>query len=76
MIWDSNWLNGGNYTLYMISRAPYSMHGSFVINTRFGRDYRHSPLRVGHGIFNLQISGNVWDDTDLLMDINDYIRST
>jgi hypothetical protein len=52
------------------------MHGSFVINTRFGRDYRHSPLRVGHGIFNLQISGNVWDDTDLLMDINDYIRST
>jgi hypothetical protein len=71
MIWDSNWLNGGGYTLYMISRAPYSMHDSFVINNRFGRDYRYSPLRVGDRIYNLQVSGNVWDDTGALMDIND-----
>ena len=40
-----------------------------VINNRFGRDYQFTPL-MDESQGGVTITGNVWDDTGELMDIN------
>jgi hypothetical protein len=71
MEFDSNWMNGGNYTLYIVAQYGFSFIGCTVINNRFGRDYRFGVLSTNGDIEDLFFSGNVWDDTGALMDIND-----
>jgi hypothetical protein len=61
---EGNWLNGGNYTTYFLGPNTHNMR---LINNRFGRDYNFGPL--AHDNF-VVASGNVWDDTGALMDIN------
>lgn len=65
-----NWLNGGNATVYMIDKGvgygpPTNAR---LLDNRFGRDYRYTPLSAASIV---SVSGNVWDDTGQLMDIND-----
>ncbi len=65
---ERNWLNGGNFTLFLTDDAYGPMNNVRLIDNRFGRGYRYGVL------FNdtsTVISGNVWDDTGELMDIND-----
>jgi len=70
----SNWLNGGNYTVWF-DFDPNHVYGDFgkptlcsLINNRFGRDFRYGPL-VNNAVDTV-ISGNRWADTGALMDIN------
>ena len=66
---ENNWLNGGNFTLYITDKGngygpPTNVR---VENNRFGRDYRYGVLdNFGY----VYLKGNRWDDTDELMDIN------
>jgi hypothetical protein len=53
IVYESNWLNGGQFTVYC------SVGGISVRNNRFGRDYNYG---VQKGSCD-QWSGNVWDDT-------------
>jgi len=71
MVMEGNWLNGGNYTIYMWG-SSYPLTNSRIVNNRFLRGYRYGVLSTG-GTYSpdLQITGNVWDDTGELMDIND-----
>jgi len=71
MLFDSNWMNGGNYTLFITTKLNYTFDGCTVTNNRFGRDYRFGPLRTNGNLTNISLSGNVWDDSGELMDIND-----
>jgi len=70
---DGNWLNGGNFTVYFLANASYghALRNCSLTNNRFGREYRYGVLNRGGNIQNLQISGNVWDDSGDLMSIND-----
>ena len=70
-VMDGNWINGGNYTIYLSAAKGYSFSGIQIINNRFGRDYRYDVLRLKGDISNYNIDGNVWDDTGEWMDIND-----
>lgn len=65
-----NWLNGGNYTVYFAG-IDWPISDCTLINNRFGRDYRHGVLTTPGTNINTVVEGNVWDDTGLLMDIND-----
>ena len=71
VLFDSNWMNGGNFTLFITTKLDYTFDGCTVVNNRFGRDYRYGTLRLNGALSNIHISGNVWDDTGELMDIND-----
>ena len=75
VVLEGNWLNGGSYTVYFEVKTTYfpdlQVHDCALINNRFGRDFAYGPLRVNGNVWNLTISGNVWDDTGELMDIND-----
>ena len=57
-----NWLNGGNYTVYVLDGAngKYFISNISVTNNRFGHAGRYGPTDV-----NVPVtwSGNVWDDT-------------
>jgi hypothetical protein len=64
-------MNGGNYTLYILSVNGFSFVGCEVINNRFGRDYRYGVLNTNGNLEGLSFSGNIWDDTEELMYIND-----
>jgi len=68
---DGNWLNGGNYTLYLSARKGYPFTDIQVTNNRFGRDYRHGVLSMRGDVSDYTVDGNVWDDNDEWMDIND-----
>jgi len=70
VLFDSNWMNGGNYTIWITTKLDFTFDGCTVINNRFGRDYRYGPLRTNGNLTNINLSGNVWDDTGELMDIN------
>ncbi len=73
---ENNWLNGGNFTVYLqdkgATNASLPQYGPVtnarVINNRFLRDYRYGTLSQNGG--SPLISGNIWDDTEELMDIN------
>jgi hypothetical protein len=71
MVFDRNWMNGGGYTLYITAVNGYTFDGCTVTDNRFGRDYRFGPLTTSGPLSNIHLSGNVWDDTDELMSIND-----
>jgi hypothetical protein len=66
---EGNWLNGGNYTLYFEDKGHGAPTNVRLINNRFGRDYRHGVLVNDGPVF---AQGNVWDDTDEPMDINNH----
>lgn len=58
---ESNWLNGGNYTIMIKAEdfgGPKKMR---VSNNRFGRGYQFGPLRLSGA--EITLDGNVWDDT-------------
>lgn len=65
---EGNWLNGGNYTVFITPNHPSGITNLRVLNNRFGRDYRYGPFQTG-GI-PMIVSGNVWDDTGELLDAN------
>ena len=70
VLFDSNWMNGGNYTIWITTKLDFTFDGCTVINNRFGRDFRYGPLRTNGNLTNINLSANVWDDTGELMDIN------
>ncbi len=66
---EENWLNGGNFTVYVTDKGaghgvPLNVR---LIDNRFGRDYNFGVLENDGYVY---CSGNVWDDTGELMDIN------
>lgn len=66
---EENWLNGGNYTVYFTDKGvgygnPTNCR---MINNLFGRDYQFGTLFTSGYVF---VSGNRWEDTLELMDIN------
>jgi hypothetical protein len=66
---ESNWVNGGNYTVYLAYNSAYGAPTNCrLLNNRFGRDY-HWGVLINDSPGSI-ISGNVWDDTGELMDIN------
>ncbi len=64
---EENWFNGGTYTIYLTDDSHGPMTNVRVLNNRFGRDYHYGVL---YNDTSAVISGNVWDDTGELMDIN------
>ena len=66
---EGNWLNGGNYTVYFDAKDYGNPTNVRVINNRFGRDYRYGPWRADGDPW---VEGNIWDDTEELMDINNH----
>jgi hypothetical protein len=54
---DSNWLNGGGWTIYAPAKDGTNIQ---IINNKFGRDYRFG-LIVGKDATTF--TGNVWEDT-------------
>ncbi|MFT4647431.1 MAG: hypothetical protein ACI9X4_000643 [Glaciecola sp.] len=73
---EDNWLDGGNFTVYIVNKVPPpgSSRPNYgdptnarLLNNRFGRNFRYGVLSTTG---NVLISGNRWDDTDELMDIN------
>ena len=68
-----NWLNGGNYTVYFIqdkNNMGYVNESPKLLYNRFGREYRFGVLRIEDSVPNPEVCGNVWEDTNELMDIN------
>ncbi|MEZ6019220.1 MAG: hypothetical protein R3F17_03715 [Planctomycetota bacterium] len=66
---EGNWLNGGNFTLYVTDKGTgYGPPTNVRIKDNwFGRDYRYGVLDS----FGYQrIEGNRWEDTGELMSIN------
>lgn len=59
---EANWLNGGNYTLYVFSTDRYVTSDVGVRLNRFGRDYVFGPLALDRAP-GLVWRDNVWDDT-------------
>jgi hypothetical protein len=51
---ESNWLNGGNYTIYCPDGG-----GVYIRNNRFGRDYQYGVITGNCA----ERSGNVWEAT-------------
>ena len=74
LVMEGNWLNGGNYTVYFSTSDKYhtglTLTGGQLINNRFGRDFQYGPLRLEGDVIDFVCSGNVWEDTGELMDIN------
>lgn len=59
---EANWLNGGNYTLYVFSTDRHVTSDVSVRLNRFGRDYVFGPLALD-GAQGFVWRDNVWDDT-------------
>lgn len=69
LVIEGNWLSGGNYTIYVtLGSGAYGVSGVTIKDNRFTRHFRYGPLRDKAA--GTVISGNVWDDTGALMDIN------
>ncbi|MFN2557618.1 MAG: hypothetical protein ABR592_12280 [Nitriliruptorales bacterium] len=58
---DSNWLNGGNYTIFVNAKNHGCPMNVRVTNNKIGRDYRYGVYYPG-GCGEL-IAGNTWEDT-------------
>ena len=66
---EGNWLSGGNYTIYLTPGAdPHGVSDITLSNNRFTRHFLYGPLNAKWK--GAVISGNVWEDTGELMDIN------
>lgn len=66
---EGNWLSGGNYTIYLtLGSGAHGVSNATLRDNRFTRSYRYGPLR--HTAGGAVISGNVWDVTGQLMEIN------
>lgn len=61
---DSNWINGGGYSLHVNDKGNGNGYPTnvAVTNNRFGRDYQFGPIRFSGGTPETA-TGNVWDDT-------------
>lgn len=69
---EGNWLEGGNYTLYVIGKGPsprgdgsrtdYATTDVLVRGNHFSRSYKHGIL-LSRNVDGLVWAGNVWDDT-------------
>ena len=61
-----NWLDGGNYTVYVLDGASgkYFISNISLTNNRFGHGGRNGPTNV-----NVPVTwtGNVWDDTGTIV---------
>jgi hypothetical protein len=62
LVVKDNWLNGGNYTVYILDGAngTYYIRDIEFTGNRFGRDNSFGPTYVNVPV---NWSGNVWDDT-------------
>ncbi len=58
---DNNWLNGGNYTIFVNKKNYGCPTNVRITNNKIGRDYRYGVYYPG-GCREL-ISGNTWEDT-------------
>ncbi|HUH08860.1 MAG TPA: cell wall-binding repeat-containing protein [Egibacteraceae bacterium] len=56
---EGNWLNGGNYTIFLREGDHGPPTGCAVRGNRFGRDFRYGLLSTDGDV---EVSGNVWDD--------------
>jgi hypothetical protein len=66
---EDNWLNGGNYTVYFAYNSAFGAPMNCrLLNNRFGREY-HWGVLINDSPGSV-VSGNVWDDTGEMMDIN------
>lgn len=57
---DSNWLNGGNYTIFVNKKNHGCPTNVRITNNKIGRDYRYGVYYPG-GCGEL-ITGNTWED--------------
>ena len=64
VIIDSNWINGGGYSVQITDKGVGNGYPRNVeiTNNRFGREYQFGPLRFKDGTPDV-VAGNVWDDT-------------
>ena len=69
LVMEGNWLNGGNYCVYLIQDGD-PLTDVLLKNNLFGRDFRYGPLSTGGTLQGLVITGNRWEDTGELMGIN------
>lgn len=60
VLFESNVLNGGNFTLYLVSDS-FTVSDVISRGNRWGRDYRFGPTSIV-GVANLTWENNVWDD--------------
>jgi hypothetical protein len=61
VLFENNWANGGNFTVYSRAGTSYPAPTNVrILNNRFGRDYRYGLYSIDGTI---QRSGNVWADT-------------
>ena len=60
---DSNWLDGGNYTVYCVdgNNGQYIVKNISITKNKFGRSSDYGPARINVPITQ---SGNVWADTN------------
>lgn len=65
----NNYLNGGNYTVYMTDSGHGEVTGINISNNLFGRNYRFGVLNASQNN-TWNIDGNLWYDTLEWMDIN------
>jgi hypothetical protein len=69
LVMEGNWINGGNYSVFFTS-IGYTLSNCALVNNLFGRDYQYGPLMISGPVNPIVISGNRWEDTNELMDIN------
>jgi hypothetical protein len=63
VLFENNWCNGGNFTVYVRSGAGGGVPTNIrILNNRFGHDYHYGPFSIEGTPL---IQGNVWDDTGL-----------
>jgi hypothetical protein len=61
---EDNYLNGGNYTLYLTPSSGKELKDVTIRANRFGRVFRYGPRLVKTPV---TWTGNVWDDTGNLL---------
>jgi hypothetical protein len=66
---EGNWLNGGNYTIYLQDSGQGGITNAVVRNNWFGDDYRYGILRL-YNTDPIDLSGNRWHETGELIDMN------
>ena len=69
VIIDSNWMDGGNYTIYSVDKSVgYGAPTNVVIsNNLFGHDYKYGIADLNGTV---SWTNNRWEDTNLLVSAN------
>lgn len=62
---ESNWLNGGGWTIYAPTKNGTNIR---FINNKFGRDYKYGIIT---GKEHITFTGNVWEDTGEPIEFNE-----